>query len=261
MGIAIITGASSGLGREFALQLQRSGEVDGFLLVARRRERLLALAEELSNAEILSADLATMEGVRAFAAYLEEKRPRVRVFVAAAGFGKFGDYAHLSEDTVAGMIDLNVRALVLMTHRVIPYMEKGGYVITLGSASAFTPLPHFNVYAAGKSFVLHYTKGLRDEIAPLGLTATCFCPGWVATEFLAVAEPEAGVLYPQNPKPLLEAKRVVAYALRRARRGKTLAVTNWYTKLQHLLFKLLPDRVLTVLWRKTVLKEKKQKHA
>ena len=144
---------------------------------------------------------------------------------------------------------------------VLPFMERGGYLITLGSASAFTPLPHFNVYAAGKAFVLHYTKGLRDELAPFGVTATCFCPGWVATEFLAVAEPEEGVLYPENPKPLLDAHRVVAYALRRARRGKTLAVTGWYTKLQHVLYKLLPDRILTVLWRKTVLKEGRKKES
>ena len=256
MGIAIITGASSGMGREFALQLQKSGEVDGFLLVARREERLLELAKELSGAQVLAADLGKEEGLGRLYAYLEQNKPTVRYLICAAGFGKFGDYAHVAEEDVADMIDVNVKATVLITHRTLPYMEKGGHVILLGSGSCFTPLPHFNVYAASKSFVLHYAKGLRDEIAPLGVSVTAFCPGWVATDFFRVAETVEGAPYPKDPKPMLSCERVVAYALRRARRGKILAVTNWYTKMQHMLFKLLPDRLLTILWRRTVLKIK-----
>ena len=256
MGIAIITGASSGMGREFALQLERSGEVDGFLLIARREERLRALAGELTSAEVLSADLSTDEGLSRLFAYLEKKKPSVKYLINAAGFGKFGSYARVDEKDVSAMIDLNVKATVLVTHRTLPYMERGGHIIQLASGSCFTPLPHFNVYASSKSFVLHYTKGLRDEIEPLGVSATAFCPGWVATEFFDVAETVEGAPYPKDPKPMLECEKVVAYALRRARRGKTMAVTNWYTKLQHMLFKLLPDRILTVLWRKTVLKIK-----
>lgn len=259
MGIAIITGASSGIGREFALQLEAAKEVDGYLLIARRADRLEALAATLTGARVLAADLSTEEGILAVGDYLAREQPTVRVLINAAGFGRFGDYAHLSEKTVSDMIDLNVKATVLLTHRVIPYMEKGGYIIELGSGSCFTPLPHFNVYAASKSFVLHYSKGLRDEIAPLGLSVTCFCPGWVATEFLGKAEPSDGAYAPADPKPLLEAPRVVAYALRRARRGKLLAVTGWYTKLQHLLFKICPDRLLTRTWLRSVLKVKKKK--
>ncbi len=254
MGIAIITGASSGMGREFALQLAKTGEVDGFLLVARREERLQALADELENATVLAADLASEEGLSHFFSYLEEHKPAVSYLVNAAGFGKFGDYAHVAEADIASMIDLNVKATVLITHRTLPYMVRGGHVIELASGSCFTPLPHFNVYASSKAFVLHYVKGLRDEIKPLGVSVTAFCPGWVATEFFEVAETVDGAPYPKNPKPMLQKEKVVRYALRRARRGKVMAVTNWYTRLQHVLFKLLPDRILTVLWRKTVLK-------
>ncbi len=254
MGIAVITGASSGIGKEFALQLKQSGEVDGFLLIARRRARLEALAEQLGGADILCADLCAEEGIAAVGAYLEEHRPTVKYWINAAGFGKFGDYAHVSETDVVRMIDLNVKALVVLTHKALPYMERGGHIIEMGSGSCFTPLPHFNVYASSKSFVLHYSKGLKDEIAPLGVSVTCFCPGWVDTEFLGLAEDTPGVRYPKDPRPLLKPAPVVAYALRRARRGKLLATTNWYTKLQHLLFKLVPDRLLTKTWLKTVLK-------
>ena len=256
MGIAIITGASSGMGREFALQLEKSGEVDGFLLVARREERLRALATELTNAAVLAADLGCDEGLQSLFAYLEKEKPEVKYLINAAGFGKFGDYAALPEADVAAMIDVNVKATVLITHRVLPYMERGGHVIELGSGSCFTPLPFFNVYAASKSFVLHYVRGLRREIAPLGVSVTAFCPGWVATDFFAVAETVEGAPYPKDPKPMLECGAVVRYALKRARKGKTMAVTGWYTKLQHMLFKLLPSRLLTFLWLRTVLKIK-----
>ncbi|MBP3437235.1 MAG: SDR family NAD(P)-dependent oxidoreductase [Clostridia bacterium] len=250
---AIITGASSGIGREFARQIKQRGEADHFLLIARRRERLEELAEELKEADILPLDLCEEESVRVYADYLKEHRLQVVYLVNGAGFGKFGDYAHISETDVSRMIDLNSKATVLITHATIPYMEKGGHIIEIGSGSCFTPLPHFNVYAASKAFVLHYAKGLRAEVKPLGISVTCFCPGWVETEFLENAQTTPGALYPKNPKPLLKAKRVVAYGLSRARRGKLLAVTNWYTKLQHMMFKLLPDRLLTWLWLKTVL--------
>ena len=256
MGIAIITGASSGMGREFALQLEKTGEVDGYLLLARREDRLLSLASSLTGAAVLAADLSTEEGLSRFFAYLEKEKPSVKYLINAAGFGKFGSYERVSEKDIGAMIDLNVKATVLLTHRVLPYMERGGHIIELASGSCFTPLPHFNVYASSKAFVLHYVKGLRDEIKPHGVSVTAFCPGWVATEFLDVAETVEGAPYPKNPKPLLKCENVVAYALRRAKKGKTMAVTNWYTKLQHVLFKLLPDRILTILWRKTVLKIK-----
>ena len=256
MGIAIITGASSGMGREFALQLQKSGEVDGFLLVARREGRLQELAGELTNAAVLAADLGSDEGLGKLFAYLEEEKPRVKYLINAAGFGKFGDFASLPEADVAAMIDVNVKATVLITHRVLPYMERGGHVIELGSGSCFTPLPFFNVYASSKSFVLHYVRGLKREIAPLGVSVTAFCPGWVATDFFAVAETVEGAPYPKDPKPMLECTAVVRYALKRARKGKTMAVTGWYTKMQHMLFKLLPSRLLTFLWLRTVLKIK-----
>ena len=146
------------------------------------------------------------------------------------------------------MIDLNVKALVRITHMTVPYMERGGRIIEMGSASCFTPLPGFNVYASSKAFVLHYTKALNYELRPYGVRATCFCPGWVRTEFLPLATSVPGVPVPRATKPLLEVETVVACCIRAAVRGRTMCVTNWYTKLQHLLFKLLPDPLLTKMW-------------
>lgn len=249
--IAIVTGASSGIGREFVRQLDAGGEVDGFWLIARRRERLEELAATLAHpCRILSADLSTDGGLTAVEQALLAERPEVRVFVSGAGYGRFGNALELSAADTAGMIDLNVRAAVLLTRMILPYMMRGGYIIQLGSGSCFTPLPNFAVYAAGKSFILHYSKALAREVRPRGITVTCFCPGWVDTEFLGLATWDESVSGPRKTafRPMLRADRVVRKALRDARRGRVMSVTNWYTKLQHLLFKLLPDGILTSIW-------------
>ena len=148
------------------------------------------------------------------------------------------------------MIDLNVKALVLITHMTIPYMERGGRIIQLGSGSCFTPLPYFNTYSSGKVFVLHYTKSLNYEIKKYGIRATCFCPGWVHTEFLGNATAKADVTRPKESaiKPLLNCEKVVKGCVKASDKGSTMYGTNWYTKMQLLLFKILPDPILTKLW-------------
>ncbi len=258
MKLAIITGASSGIGREVALQLKQRKEADAFWLIARRRDRLEALAKELdAPCEIIEADLIQKEGLQTVYDKLDAEQPAVSYLFNGAGFGKFGGYDEISLDTAERMIDLNVKALVLLTHKILPFMEKGGKMIQMGSASCFTPLPYFNVYASTKSFVLHYTKALRFEAKKQGVTVTCFCPGWVDTEFLGIATYEKGITHPKEGtyKPLLKTDKVVKGALKAAKRGKVMYTTNWYTKLQHLLFKILPDGLLSRVWMKRLTKE------
>lgn len=248
MSVAIITGASSGIGREFAKQLKEKRGITEFWFIARRRENMEALRDELGvNAKIISADLTSKEGVDAVRYALEEEKPSVKYLVNAAGFGNFGAFDELPEADISGMIDLNVKASVLITHMVVPYMERGGRIVELGSGSCFTPLPYFNVYSSSKVFILHYTKSLNYELKKFGVRATCLCPGWVETEFLGKAQAN-GKTHPKSMKPLLACEKVVAKCIRSMKRGRTMCVTNWYTKLQHLLFKLLPDPILTRLW-------------
>lgn len=249
MSIAIITGASSGIGRDFARELKRQVGVDEFWFVARRGDRMEELRDDLGvKAKIICADLATDDGINLFRTALEEEKPEVSFLVNAAGFGKFGSFDQIPERDVIGMIDLNVKALVLITHMTVPYMVKGGRIIQLGSGSCFTPLPCFNTYASSKVFVLHYTKALNYELKKYGIRATCFCPGWVETEFLGKATARSAVSKPKSMKPLLSSEQVVSRCVKAAIRGKTMYVTNWYTKLQHLLFKIVPDCILTKLW-------------
>ncbi len=249
MSVAIITGASSGIGREFAKQMKEKLSVDEFWFIARRAERMESLRDELGvKAKIISADLTERAGIEAVREALMEERPSVKYLVNAAGFGKFGAFDEIDETYVEKMIDLNAKALVLITNMVIPYMERGGRIVELGSGSCFTPLPYFNTYSSSKVFVLHYTKSLNYEIKKYGLRATCFCPGWVETDFLDKATDNPTVTMPKAMKPLLKTERVVAKCIRAMVRGRAMCVTNWYTKLQHLLFKVLPDPILSKIW-------------
>ena len=249
MGIAIITGASSGIGSQFARELKHRLGIDKFWFVARRTERMEELRCELGvKAKIISADLTTDEGVDKLRSELEEEKPAVRYLINAAGFGNFGRFDELPESDIVRMIDLNVKALVLITHMTVPYMERGGKIIELGSGSCFTPLPNFNVYASSKAFVLHYSKALHYELKKYGVTVTCFCPGWVDTEFIGKAVSREGVSRPSKMWPLLSAEKVVRGCVRAAERKRRMYVTNWFTKLQHMLFKLLPDRILSRAW-------------
>ena len=262
MGIALITGASSGIGREFVKQLNENYGIEEFWLVARRKERMEALAKELSiKARIISADLCAEEGVNAVREALQSEKPQIKVLINAAGFGRFGAHDQISERDTIRMIDLNVKALVLITHMALPYMEKGGRIIEMGSGSCFTPLPNFNVYAASKSFVLHYTKALYYEVKKYGVTATAFCPGWVHTEFLDTAGTDKNVNRPKKTKPLLKVETVVKGSLKAAMKGRKMYVTNWFTKMQHVLFKILPDGILSRLWLKMQTTEGSEKNA
>lgn len=248
MSVAIITGASGGIGSEFARQLNKLGVIDEFWFVARNESRMQALADELGvKAKIISANLTTMDGINKVRSALEEEKPSVSFLVNASGFGNYGAFDEISEDEVIKMIDLNAKALVLLTHMIVPYMEVGGRIIELGSGSCFAPLPYFNIYSSSKVFVLHYTKSLNYELKKYGVRATCFCPGWVDTEFLGKSKAN-GNTHPKTMKPLLKCEDVVRKCIKASIKGRVMCVTNWYTKLQHLLFKIVPDCILTKLW-------------
>ena len=249
MSVAIITGASSGIGAEFAKGY--AGRVNELWLVARRKDKMTELGDGLGvKYRVICADLSTREGIDEIRKILESEKPQVKYLVNAAGFGDFGSFDEIAESKVEMMIDLNVKATVLITHMVIPYMIKGGRIIQMGSGSCFCPLPYFNTYSSGKVFVLHYTKSLNFEIKKYGIRAICFCPGWVHTEFLGKATSAPGITRPRESamKPMLSCEKVVKGCIKAADKGRVMYVTNWYTKLQHLLFKILPDPILTHMW-------------
>lgn len=190
MKIAIVTGASSGLGMAFVRRLDALGGLDEIWGVARRGERLEALAAELRTPmRPLALDLTRLESVETLRVLMREEEPEVAVLVNAAGFGKFGTCADLTLQETCDMIDLNCRAAVAVTNLCLPYLTRGSRVLEICSTAAFQPMPGIGVYAATKAFLHSYAKTLHYELLPRGIHVTAVCPYWVKdTEFIPIAQ-------------------------------------------------------------------------
>ena len=185
--VALITGASAGLGVEFARQLSKRGH--RLVLVARRKERLEELARELGNARAVEMDLSKSGAAAKLVAELEQHGETVDLLVNNAGFGLIGRFAELDAKRERQMIDLNVGALTDLCRAVAPAMieRKSGAILNVASTAAFQPGPKMAVYFATKAFVLSLSEALHEELKPHGIKVSCLCPGPTRTEFGDVA--------------------------------------------------------------------------
>ena len=186
-GIALITGASAGLGVDFARQLAAKGK--RLVLVARRKDRLDALVAELGNARAVEADLSLPDAADRLMADLATHGEHVELLVNNAGFGLTGRFAELDGKRQREMIDLNCGALVELAHAVLPGMidRKSGAILNVASTAAFQPGPGMAVYFATKAFVLSFSEALHEEVKKRGVIVSALCPGPTSTEFGAVA--------------------------------------------------------------------------
>lgn len=185
--VALVTGASAGLGVDFARQLSRSGA--RLVLVARRKERLEALADELGNARAAAIDLSLPGAARQVMADVAAHGEHVDLLVNNAGFGLVGAFAKLDGARQRQMIDLNCGLLTELTHAVLPGMleRKRGGILNVASTAAFQPGPYSAVYYATKAFVLSFTEALHEELKDSGIHVTALCPGPTRTEFFEAA--------------------------------------------------------------------------
>ena len=210
MKIAVVTGASSGMGRQFVLQLGQYVQVDEIWVVARREAALESLRQEVATPiRPVVLDLCDRASFDSYKALLEQEKPEVALLVNAAGFGKFGDYDQIPAEEDLRMIDLNCTALVAMTRATLPYMSAGSHILQLDSLSAFQPVPYITTYGATKAFVLSYTRAMNAELKPKGIRMMAMNPGWVKTEFFGHAM-QTNSNRVQYFNRLYEAKDVVA---------------------------------------------------
>lgn len=247
MKIAIITGASSGLGREFVEQLDARLNVDEFWVIARRNDRLLALRDSVKTKIVpISLDLIKKEDVEKYKELLAASAPNVVALVNAAGYGRIGLAENLSVTEQSEMIDLNVRALTDVTLLTLPYMQKGARVWQIASLSSYMPLPYLSVYAATKAYVLSFSRSLARELKPRGIRIMAVCPGWMRTEFLdrAADAPDALAHYGCFYVP----SKVVKRALRDMERGRGVSLYGTQTRLLIVLSKLLPHKWVAAIW-------------
>ena len=257
--IIVVTGASSGLGWWFAkLLAQESADhpdisSDALWLIARRKERLLQLQEEIERegrdtgqrypqVRVFSMDLAGSAGAARVKELLEREAAggiEVSVLVNNAGFGTYGEFARTDTLRQMQMVDLDCTALTGITGFALPYMGRGSRIINVASLAAFLPLGNFAVYSACKSYVLYFTVALAAELEPRGIKVSALCPGPVDTEFAAVASNGARA----KVKHGRSAKKTVEHALAASRRGRLYSMRFLWWKVQAVVSRFVPRRL------------------
>lgn len=252
MSCAIITGASSGIGREFVRQLDAFYPVDVLYVIARREEKLRELqAETRAKVVPLPLDLSNPTSGDAYAAFLRQQVPEadVRLFVCAAGFGKFEPFASGNRDSHNRMVDLNCRALQDLTYLTLPYMQKGGKMVLLASMSSFQPVPYIALYGATKAFVLNFARAVNAECRNAGrdVQVLALAPYWVKTDFFKVAQKDDLI---SNFPVLYEPSYVVRVCYRTLQKHpkRDVCVPGAYASWQKRMVKLLPHKLVMRIW-------------
>lgn len=251
---AVITGASSGLGAEFARQL--APYAAELILVARREDRLRELACELERPGLKiitkKVDLANADEVAAFEEWILNSGLRVNFLINNAGLGDYGRFADGPWERIQRMLDVNITALTRLTHAMLPMLkaEKRSAILNVASVAGMTPLPKMAVYAATKSYVISFSEALRAELRGSGVRVTVLCPGPVSTEFGSVA------LRPMNGEPVVApeifkvpAEKVVAKALSAVERDCARVIPGWFVAFVMLLTAAMPMFIIRLAMR------------
>jgi len=263
--IIIITGASSGMGREFVRQVDtRFPKVDELWLIARSEDKLNEIAAScMHKCRVLAYDLCNRQAQEELEQLMVNEQPQITMHVNSAGYGILGPFndtqntpdlkaetesMQFARDEQIGMVDLNCTALTFMTHLCIPYMKKNGRIIQLASSAAFLPQPKFAVYAATKSYVLSFCRALNEELRKQKIYITAVCPGPVDTEFFNRAEKGSDRLF---IKQFVMAKpdKVVAKALLDARNKKEISVYSLPMQVFFIISKVLPHKFILFVMR------------
>lgn len=242
MNIGIVTGASSGMGKEFVKTILRSDmDLDEIWVIARRVERLKAWQQHYPEKtfRILPLDLQKEEDLRQFQDELEECKPQIKVFVHSAGFGIMGKIEQIPVEEQMEMVEVNCKSVVSLTCSVLPYMERSARMIYIASSAAFIPQPGFAVYAASKSFVLSFVRSLRRETVSKNIKVTAVCPGAVKTEFFNRATAQKPL--PAYKKMVMaDLKKVVKKAWKDNGKDKEISVYGKAMKAFWVITKIVP---------------------
>ena len=242
--VALVTGGSSGIGRELARLLAADGH--DVVLVARDQAALEAVAAELrahgGTCRVLPADLADPASPQRIAETLAAEGVVLDVLVNNAGFGDLGRFTEIDAGRQAAMIQVNVVALTHLTRLFIPGMvaRRRGRILNVASVAAFQPIPHFSVYAATKAYVLSFSEALAEEVAASGVTVTALCPGPTATNFSAQANAAHSSMF--TPSLVMDARTVARLGYRALTAGRRVRVTGAANTLLSLAPRLLPRR-------------------
>lgn len=246
MKATLITGASSGIGEAFARKL--AAENHNLVLVARSEDKLHELCDELMlkhqiTAHYVALDLTDFEADKKLFEETEKHGFEVEWLINNAGFGSMGDFARLDLERELQMIDLNISALVALTHRFLQKMRerKSGVIINVSSAAGFQPIPFMATYAATKAFVTAFSEAISEENRPYGITVLALCPGATETNFFAASS----IKEPMQVKGMQTSEEVVETALKAVKSGKSSVVSGWANYVGSVLGTFAPNALVT----------------
>lgn len=246
MKIAVVTGASSGMGRDFVYAVDKEFELDEIWVVARRKERLEELGEKCrTKIRPLPLDLSDLANCRKYKELLGQVRPEVEILVNAAGYGLFGAFTETDVEEQVGIVDVNDKALTAFCGYSLPYMHRGSKIVNLGSNSSWQPVPYISVYAASKAFVLSFSRALGRELRSAGIHVMCVCPGWIRTEFMDRAVRDDTIKYYDR---WYTSEQVVERAMKDLRKKKKVSILGFPVRSQVRLVKILPTDLVMNTW-------------
>ena len=238
MKIAIVTGASSGIGKLLATGLEAHAAFDELWVIARGEEKLKALQSEVKvPVRAIPLDLTKAESVETVKALLAEEKPAVSVLINASGYGVFERFDRIPESDISGMTDLNCRALALMMYAVLPYCEKGSVIVNIASVAAFQPVPFGAEYAATKAYVLALSRAVNKEMKPRGIRVLAVCPYWTKTAFFDRANGNSVITHFDC---MYDPAFIARKTFRAMKKRKDYVVPGFVAKATHALTKLLP---------------------
>ena len=247
--IAVITGASSGMGRQFLLTCGEMGPFDEIWAIARSRDKLEAVKNDAPYPlRVMAMDLTDRRSFDVYAAALAEEPVEVALLVNAAGFGKFRAVMDTPLEVNLNMADLNCQALQALCQLTVPHMPAGGRIVNFASQAAYQPIPYIDVYGATKAFVLSYSRALNRELKGRGVTVTAVCPFWTKTAFFDRAiDPDKEPVV-KRYDVMYDPEDVVKLAWRDVKAGRDMSRYGAVARFQGFLSKLLPHSFVMSYW-------------
>ncbi len=246
MKIAVVTGASSGIGREFVLALDREYAFDEIWAVARREERLRALSGECrTKIRPVPLDLSREDAAEKLAEEIKKENASLEMLVNGAGFGQFGEFSSLPIKDQLDEIDLNAKSLTAVTYALLPFMPEGSRIVNIASNSSWQPVPYMAVYAATKAYVMSFSRALGMELRERKIGVTAVAPGWIKTEFFDRAVRDETITYYDR---FYTARQVADKAMRDIRKKKEVSILGFPVRMQVRLVKLMPVKFVMSVW-------------
>ena len=246
--IAIVTGASSGFGKEFVKLLVSDKELAEIFVLSRNEEKLEALKSEFGDKiKPYIIDLSFPDRIKMFGEYLKSQNVNVKILINNAGYAKFCSYDDISIDESLNMINLNINGVVALGLTCIPFMEKGSHILNIASLAGFQPVPYMNIYSATKAFVKNYSKALNVELKEKGIQVTAVCPGWMKTNLYERADigAEKGI---KRFFCVASPEKVAKKALKDAYNNKDISIYGLHVKFCTLITRFLPENVIMKFW-------------